>query len=1403
MDAAHAAGLKVAFSLKDLFFGTHWCPKQVTSRAAEEPYFKKLVSQFKSHPALLAWYTNDELPASLYKEQLMAHQQWAVDTDSDHPTWQVLCENGAFDEYMGTFDVIGSDPYPIGHTNASGVRDEANSTVTLTDHARPVWEVIQAMNWNDYHPGCTACHTPTFDESRSMVWQAIAAGANGIVFYEYHDLLRNPDVSFDVAFGRLKKIAAEVLEHAPVLLSDHGAAPCPAVGATQSWLMTRAQWADHAHRSTVLFAVSDGDDGGPVDFDLSALCASASASSVTVVRTMEADPHASAPAAPPQVSGCRFTDAVPKLTAAAWNISLQSRPALKADDGSCRFINASATDARIRDWDIPRPRNHTVIHTSHWVCSPAKVSSVAEEPPLLLMIPGTGLAPVDYTLFPRHAASMGIPSIGLAYPSNMAATSACMTRNRSEHCYSGYHEALLEFRGHEYDMDFVWHGVEGPQYSLTAFDTISHRLVALLQTLQRTEPDLHWNRYLTDNTSLANGAAAVDWSRVIVAGHSQGACHVGWISKRFAVQRAIMFSGTNDITGSKRGWPGPSPAGYLSVPGATPASRLFGFGELNGGECDTWRPLWDTLNMTGPFLVDEGKAAVPPSPGAHMLCSNRSVHDGGVHGGPVQDIATPLAPDGTPIYASIWRYLLTSSVNGETTQDATVSAGKPNASNCDCSHPLPPVPPPPALKADDAVPSPPPTPARPDDPRLLPKGGAACRTDADCSLTGSCVASSCKCDAAWTGRACERLHLLPARRSALYPAGGHPTSLPSNRSFPWGGSIIKSKDGVYHLFVTEYMNRCPMTYETWTLMSSIRHATSPSIDGPWQPKELVLEAAAGNAVVVEAPDGTYVMFFTNVPDKRKLSLVRDCRSSNMSSWGPMRYCAKPADCGTGLHLAHSRSLDGPWTVQLDVVDHSISGTTNPGPLILPSGEMLLSYKGGGMFPEATQLCPEKHCRSIGVVFADRWNDWPYRRLLSTGPSVASGQRPAGQYYGGGFELEDPSNGYVDTTRGALHTLFHQGLPVPQSSKGTKLKGRPTPGGCAHGPIGGVPAGNKSCGYGGAAHSSNNGSTWIYATNYWEGSGWLGGNRSAVAYSYTVLMDDGSTTECIRREEPKLLIEDGEPAALVTQCSVMALGHTPPGHTPRTNLPDGEVEWSTVLVVQPINRAPLKADDAAASRGCSITDFGALDGNRTSDARKNAAALQAALGICEQVTVPAGGTFKIAPVTLPSNRVLFLEAGSSLVGSDKWQDYGVTLFMPPMGKAQQLRPLLSAENASNITVTGQNGTIDGNGWFAWPAANWSSSECGLHNRCAPDVFFGLPAQKLRPAHVLTFIRANDVTLHNLTITNPGFWGVQHFYCNRSKSAHVTILAPRWTREIAGFMPWSVVEYVVEDSFVHVG
>lgn len=70
-------------------------------------------------------------------------------------------------------------------------------------------------------------------------------------------------------------------------------------------------------------------------------------------------------------------------------------------------------------------------------------------------------------------------------------------------------------------------------------------------------------------------------------------------------------------------------------------------------------------------------------------------------------------------------------------------------------------------------------------------------------------------------------------------------------------------------------------------------------------------------------------------------------------------------------------------------------------------------------------------------------------------------------------------------------------------------------------------------------------------------------------------------------------------------------------------------------------------------GCTMTDFGAVPGNRTADARpwdarRNQRAITAALGRCRRVVVPRG-VFKIAPVALPSHSMLYLQAGAVLVG----------------------------------------------------------------------------------------------------------------------------------------------------------
>lgn len=217
----------------------------------------------------------------------------------------------------------------------------------------------------------------------------------------------------------------------------------------------------------------------------------------------------------------------------------------------------------------------------------------------------------------------------------------------------------------------------------------------------------------------------------------------------------------------------------------------------------------------------------------------------------------------------------------------------------------------------------------------------------------------------------------------------------------------------------------------------------------------------------------------------------------------------------------------------------------------------------------------------------------------------------------------------------------------------------------------------------------------------------------------------------------------------------------------------------------------------------------MAGNDTADALRNRGAVQAALSSCAHVVVPRG-VFKFAPVVIPSHTVLELAEGSVLVGSDDWRHYLPAVhFMPPLGNSGtqpqmlQLTPLVSARDAVNVSITGGNGTIDGNGWFAWPSANWSSPDCGVHKRCAGPTYFGSPPQLMRPPHALSFVHCAGTTVSNVTLLNPPYWGLQHFFSNATRMSHVTILAPRWTREIAGFMPFSVRDYTVTDSYVLVG
>jgi len=228
MDACQACGLKVIYSIKDFYSGTHWAPAAMKTEADELAAIKSRVDLYRNHPALLAWYINDEMPLSLV-DRLAGRQRLMEELDPDHPTWVVLYQYDEVRAYLSTFDVIGTDPYPIPDKPAGTALEWTRTTRDQSYGTRAVWQVPQVFDWGAYRKGAERekARAPTLEEMRSMAWQCVAAGANGLVFYSFFDLYKVKERdSFETRWAEVCAMASEVKRYIPVMLSVE---PVPAV----------------------------------------------------------------------------------------------------------------------------------------------------------------------------------------------------------------------------------------------------------------------------------------------------------------------------------------------------------------------------------------------------------------------------------------------------------------------------------------------------------------------------------------------------------------------------------------------------------------------------------------------------------------------------------------------------------------------------------------------------------------------------------------------------------------------------------------------------------------------------------------------------------------------------------------------------------------------------------------------------------------------------------------------------------------------------------------------------------------------------------------------------------------------------------------------------------------------
>ena len=240
---------------------------------------------------------------------------------------------------------------------------------------------------------------------------------------------------------------------------------------------------------------------------------------------------------------------------------------------------------------------------------------------LVLFLVGTGGSATPTWTMDSIYASMGYYAITLDYEDNVVAAS--LGNDSDTTAFGDYRDEI----------------VTGAQVSnavnVDSANSILNRFQKLLVYLAQSDTAGHWAQFLQ------NGEP--NWSRIIVAGHSQGSGHAAYIGKMFDVARVLMFSGPQDyMTLYSR----PAPWEYDS--GATPPTSYFAF--LN--QYDPYNVNHQIANCTA--LMDTQRPAILTNvmPGATITGNWRIL---------VTSISTS-SPHGStilPEFSNVWQFMLT------------------------------------------------------------------------------------------------------------------------------------------------------------------------------------------------------------------------------------------------------------------------------------------------------------------------------------------------------------------------------------------------------------------------------------------------------------------------------------------------------------------------------------------------------------------------------------------------------------------------------------------------------------------------------------------------------------------------------------------------------------------------
>ncbi len=268
-------------------------------------------------------------------------------------------------------------------------------------------------------------------------------------------------------------------------------------------------------------------------------------------------------------------------------------------------VDPGATDAAIAE-----------VHGPHIAVYDPQAASVHK---LLVFFTGTGGKAEGSLAIDSAFAQWGYHAISLDYEDNVVAVSCAHSTDSA--CFDHYREAI------------VTGAPVSEKISVSRADSILNRLQKLLVYLEQHDPDGGWSEFVTDGQP--------NWSRMMLAGHSQGSGHAAYLGKMFKVDRVLMFSGPQDYLDDLD-----EPAPWEALPSATPGARFFAF-----------------LNENDPYNVHHQEASCAvlmdvAKPKTEMVAPGETIE--GNYQILVNDLtANPHGSTVRPEFENVWRYMAT------------------------------------------------------------------------------------------------------------------------------------------------------------------------------------------------------------------------------------------------------------------------------------------------------------------------------------------------------------------------------------------------------------------------------------------------------------------------------------------------------------------------------------------------------------------------------------------------------------------------------------------------------------------------------------------------------------------------------------------------------------------------